>query len=280
MSDEINVLSRTQVIFVEPSSGAISVINAGPQGPAGPGGGGGGDSLWEEVVGILQPIDPPSGFLVTTPGDINFISDDAFRISPSTPGSGQVLIETDNFAVIKAELVNFGSIGNEVMSFNVFSNGSAGITLEGQKVQITSTGALTDIRLDSNEDIELRADDTTLVQGANIVQIITTNGAGSGIQINSAQNLSMIASGTGQLSSSGNLSLASSTGSLLMSSNGLITIGVGGLEEVRINANQSTPGTVLPNGSVLMWLDETNNKLMFKIKTNGAVDKVAELAMT
>jgi len=36
---EINVLSRTQVINVDPASGNVSVTNAGPQGPAGPSGG-------------------------------------------------------------------------------------------------------------------------------------------------------------------------------------------------------------------------------------------------
>lgn len=36
MTDEINVLHRDQTIFVEPASGAISVIAAGPQGPPGP----------------------------------------------------------------------------------------------------------------------------------------------------------------------------------------------------------------------------------------------------
>lgn len=35
MTDEINVLSRTQQINVEPTSGAVSVINAGPAGPGG-----------------------------------------------------------------------------------------------------------------------------------------------------------------------------------------------------------------------------------------------------
>lgn len=36
MSGEINVVSRTQVIIVEPSSESVSVISAGPAGPAGP----------------------------------------------------------------------------------------------------------------------------------------------------------------------------------------------------------------------------------------------------
>ena len=39
MSGEINVISRTQIIYVDPTSGSVSVINAGPQGPAGPTGG-------------------------------------------------------------------------------------------------------------------------------------------------------------------------------------------------------------------------------------------------
>lgn len=33
---EINVISRTQTIIVEPTSGSVSVINAGPPGPGGP----------------------------------------------------------------------------------------------------------------------------------------------------------------------------------------------------------------------------------------------------
>ena len=36
MTTQINVVSRTQYIIVEPSSGTVSVINAGPIGPGGP----------------------------------------------------------------------------------------------------------------------------------------------------------------------------------------------------------------------------------------------------
>jgi hypothetical protein len=36
MSGEINVISRTQIIVVEPVSGSVSIINAGPMGPPGP----------------------------------------------------------------------------------------------------------------------------------------------------------------------------------------------------------------------------------------------------
>ncbi len=36
MTEEINVISRTQTIIVEPTSSAVSIINAGPMGPTGP----------------------------------------------------------------------------------------------------------------------------------------------------------------------------------------------------------------------------------------------------
>jgi hypothetical protein len=36
LTTQINVISRTQYIIVEPSSGSVSVINAGPVGPGGP----------------------------------------------------------------------------------------------------------------------------------------------------------------------------------------------------------------------------------------------------
>ncbi len=38
MSEEVNVLSRTQRIIVEPVTRSVAVINAGPAGPTGPGG--------------------------------------------------------------------------------------------------------------------------------------------------------------------------------------------------------------------------------------------------
>lgn len=36
MSEEINVIQRSQIIVVEPFSGSVAVINAGPMGVAGP----------------------------------------------------------------------------------------------------------------------------------------------------------------------------------------------------------------------------------------------------
>ena len=41
MSTEINVISKTQCIIVDPFSGSVAIINSGPMGPAGPGSGSG-----------------------------------------------------------------------------------------------------------------------------------------------------------------------------------------------------------------------------------------------
>jgi hypothetical protein len=52
MSDDITVVSRTQLLIVEPGSKSVAVINAGPQGPPGPGGGGGGGGSGEPGLSI------------------------------------------------------------------------------------------------------------------------------------------------------------------------------------------------------------------------------------
>lgn len=52
MSGEINVISRTQQIIVDPSSAAVSIINAGPQGPAGPAGPAGADTSYTSPQSI------------------------------------------------------------------------------------------------------------------------------------------------------------------------------------------------------------------------------------
>ena len=49
MSEEINVISRTQTIVVDPASSAVSVISSGPPGPPGPG-----QTIW------VAPTPPPS----------------------------------------------------------------------------------------------------------------------------------------------------------------------------------------------------------------------------
>lgn len=45
MSHEINVLVRTQIIVVEPATGSVALVNAGPPGVGGGGGGGGAEDL-------------------------------------------------------------------------------------------------------------------------------------------------------------------------------------------------------------------------------------------
>jgi hypothetical protein len=58
MSSEINVIQRTQNIIVEPSSGSVSVINAGPAGPSGPQGPGGGPVGPQGPAGPTGPEGP------------------------------------------------------------------------------------------------------------------------------------------------------------------------------------------------------------------------------
>lgn len=70
MSEGIIVTSKTQIIIVEPASGAVSVISSGPAGPAGPAGppgsGGGGNTNPIQFLGaneteVLLQLDLSSG---------------------------------------------------------------------------------------------------------------------------------------------------------------------------------------------------------------------------
>jgi hypothetical protein len=73
MSDEINVIQRTQVIVVEPESGSVSVINAGPVGPGGPTG-------QVSTAAMDQAIDTALDIRGLPPGGL----------------TGQVLVKTSN----------------------------------------------------------------------------------------------------------------------------------------------------------------------------------------
>lgn len=58
MSDEINVLSRTQVIVIDSTSDSVAVFNAGPAGPPGPAGDPGGPPGPEGPQGEIGPMGP------------------------------------------------------------------------------------------------------------------------------------------------------------------------------------------------------------------------------
>jgi hypothetical protein len=66
---EINVVSRTQRIIVDPASSSVSVINAGPQGPGGPAGAPGGVTL-EEVRDDLATVLVPGANITIVPNDV------------------------------------------------------------------------------------------------------------------------------------------------------------------------------------------------------------------
>ena len=68
MSDEINVLQRTQIIFVEPSSGSVAVINAGPAGVGGPPGA----DPQTRVTGVIECVGSTSPTTVAVPFPVDF----------------------------------------------------------------------------------------------------------------------------------------------------------------------------------------------------------------
>lgn len=111
MTDEINVLSRTQEIHVEPTSGSVSIINAGPPGP---GSGSGGDALWESVDDDLHPIDNPVTFTIDA-GQIAIQGDSDVTISSSSglvglnqTGTGSIYLDPYQGVVIQlTESSNF-----------------------------------------------------------------------------------------------------------------------------------------------------------------------------
>jgi hypothetical protein len=65
MSGEINVVSRTQTIVVDPVSSSVSIINAGPAGPGGPAGTPG---TWVQVTqaqyDALNPPNPTTLYVI------------------------------------------------------------------------------------------------------------------------------------------------------------------------------------------------------------------------
>lgn len=105
MSDEINVISRTQVIVVEPVSGSVSILNEGPMGPTGPTGpagpqgakgdpGAGGAASPFGIIASLRSI-TPSGIITTVDTDVLILPWTAtagrqYRVSVKVPVQSSV----------------------------------------------------------------------------------------------------------------------------------------------------------------------------------------------
>jgi hypothetical protein len=95
MSDEINVLSRTQIIFVEPTSGSVAVLNAGPMGVAGPEGPSGGDPGPPGADGVGVPTGGTAGQVLTKDTSTDF---DTSWQTPTGGGSGIPINDSDSNA--------------------------------------------------------------------------------------------------------------------------------------------------------------------------------------
>lgn len=125
MSGEINVLSRTQIVVVEPTSGAVSVINAGPQGPsgsstmAGPPGPPGADGTI-----ILSGVGPPS---------------------PSLGSDGQYYVDTAGKALYGPRATVAAS-----PQYVAFTDGGISVTSSsnefGNRFLVVNAGVITGIR--------------------------------------------------------------------------------------------------------------------------------------
>jgi hypothetical protein len=114
MSDEINVISRTQSIIVEPVSGSVSIINEGPMGPTGPTGPqgiqgvkgdpgvGGAVAPWG-IIAALRSI-TPSALITTTATDVlvlpwNATTGRQYRISIKVPVQSSVAGDEINVVI-------------------------------------------------------------------------------------------------------------------------------------------------------------------------------------
>src|SRR5580765_114591 len=103
MTEEINVISRTQTVVVEPTSGCVSIINAGPMGPGGtPGAAGSGSSHYEDIFGSGYDPTGPSIFSrnlhVSQPNGSDWTvgpwigADYPYWYSPEDCGGGEILV--------------------------------------------------------------------------------------------------------------------------------------------------------------------------------------------
>jgi hypothetical protein len=174
---EINVVSRTQVIVVEPTAPSVSVINAGPMGPGGPpGSGGGGELLWEyDSFNDLHPLVSPETFTVeTTVGDLSFIGAQDVRLKAL---NGVIALDaTDNVALYSSGAQAFLQANREV-------------TIESETEDVTIRSSLTNVLVDSTEGgITVAANNGTITLQAENVDLQTTSTT-SGVEFISAQDI-------------------------------------------------------------------------------------------
>jgi hypothetical protein len=168
MTDEINVLSRTQIINVEPSSGAVSVINAGPVGPPGEPGGGGGDSLWEYGLGSLNPDHAASPglediLIEPVPGNDTYIEvfdddDTVHYVVISSDGSVSIS-GGDNVGISAGAGNNISltqGVGGDVSIGR--SSGAGNVLINSASTgDINLTSNASDINLEADQNIELQS---------------------------------------------------------------------------------------------------------------------------
>ncbi|MET0786497.1 MAG: hypothetical protein ABWY25_07325 [Paenisporosarcina sp.] len=112
MSGEINVISRTQHIIVEPASSSIAVINAGPPGP---------NTGIPGPPGVVQSISAGSGISVDSTNAAYPI------VSVSTTAWVNVTLQ-NGWVLFTGYKCQYRKIGDIVYTRGRMSNGSKGAT--------------------------------------------------------------------------------------------------------------------------------------------------------
>lgn len=132
---EVTVLSRTQRIVVNPTSNAVSVVNAGPQGPAGTG-----TDLLEPRVDDLETADAAQDVSIAAIEAVNTAQDaaiDAVEAVNATQDSDITALETSKVA--KA---------GDTMTGRLIVPGTDGFRIGPINVNVTTDSDLNHFRID------------------------------------------------------------------------------------------------------------------------------------
>lgn len=132
MSD-INVVSRTQHINIEPVTGTVTVINAGPMGPAGPPGGVTLEDVRDDLANVL--VAGPN--IIITPDDLN----DTITIEATGAGVSGLTLEN-----VRDDLANVLQAGSNITitvndaadTITISSAATSGVTLEQVRDDLAS----------------------------------------------------------------------------------------------------------------------------------------------